>query len=350
MVAVSQRSGTHAGHCRRRRATAGMALVISWLGCGCSLSSLDHLQEGDDGSAGEARVESNTGGSSETPNPGSGGSAPGTGGTGSDSPTAGTGPDVSAAGTGTDVSTGGMGPEPSTGGTAGGPDCPLCELQATLIHRYSFNGTGTEATDSVGNAHGTIVDASLDGSGSLTLDGGAESQYVDLPDRIVSVLPSATFEAWVTWQGGDSGQRVFDFGDQNTGRSNGGQSYVFLSAKSQLSGTLRAAFRRADSQEDSVSDSTELALGSVSHVAVVVDPDTETISLYRDGVLRASDDISGTLSDINDVNVWLGRSQFESDAWFSGTFYEFRIYGTALTEAQVSTSYEAGPDATLAAT
>ena len=170
-----------------------MALVISWLGCGCALSSLDHLQEGDDGSAGEARVESNTGGSSETPNPGSGGSAPGTGGTGSDSPTAGTGPDVSAAGTGTDVSTGGMGPEPSTGGTAGGPDCPLCELQATLIHRYSFNGTGTEATDSVGNAHGTIVDASLDGSGSLTLDGSAESQYVDLPDRIVSVIGPGSY-------------------------------------------------------------------------------------------------------------------------------------------------------------
>jgi hypothetical protein len=71
--------------------------------------------------------------------------------------------------------------------------------------------------------------------------------------------------------------------------------------------------------------------------------------LYRDGALRATDGFRGALSDINDVNAWLGRSQFEVDAWFSGTFHEFRIYNAALTEAQISASFEAGPDATLPA-
>jgi hypothetical protein len=222
----------------------------------------------------------------------------------------------------------------------------LCELGAALVHRYSFDGTGTQATDSVGSAHGTIVDAALDGSGSLELDGATESQYVDLPDGIISVLSGATFESWVTWQGGGFWQRIFDFGDQTTGGTLEGDSYVFLSPNGW--NTTRAAIKLSGSAEDNVSGA-ELPQGSVNHLAVVVDPDTQTLSLYWDGTLQASDNFTGALSDINDVNVWLGRSQFEVDAWFSGTFEEFRIYNAALTEAQISTSFEAGPDATLAA-
>jgi hypothetical protein len=40
----------------------------------------------------------------------------------------------------------------------------------SLLHRYSFDGTGTTVTDSVGTAHGSLVGgAKLDGSGVLTL-------------------------------------------------------------------------------------------------------------------------------------------------------------------------------------
>jgi hypothetical protein len=64
-------------------------------------------------------------------------------------------------------------------------------------------------------------------------------------------------------------------------------------------------------------------------------------------VLRQSGAFSGALSAISDTNVWLGRSQFEVDAWFSGTFDEFRIYGAALSGVQIQASFDAGPEADL---
>jgi uncharacterized protein len=52
-----------------------------------------------------------------------------------------------------------------------------------------------------------------------------------------------------------------------------------------------------------------------------------------------------SLSQLRDVNNWLGRSQFILDPEFAGTYYDFRIYSTALTQAQISASLAAGPDA-----
>src|SRR5262249_36124436 len=40
-----------------------------------------------------------------------------------------------------------------------------CALKAALVHRYSFTGTGTTVTDSVGTANGTVVNTTLNGNG-----------------------------------------------------------------------------------------------------------------------------------------------------------------------------------------
>ena len=51
------------------------------------------------------------------------------------------------------------------------------------------------------------------------------------------------------------------------------------------------------------------------------------------------------LTVINDINNWLGRSQFIADAELQGTYYEFRIYSGALTPELIDISYLGGPDA-----
>jgi hypothetical protein len=56
---------------------------------------------------------------------------------------------------------------------------------------------------------------------------------------------------------------------------------------------------------------------------------------------------TGQLSQISDVNNWLGRSQYSNDPELNATFDEFRIYDVALTAAQIQTSATAGPDATF---
>lgn len=50
------------------------------------------------------------------------------------------------------------------------------------------------------------------------------------------------------------------------------------------------------------------------------------------------------LSDIEDVDNWLGRSQYEDDPVFNGEFDEFRIYGAALTADEIERSANAGPN------
>jgi hypothetical protein len=68
------------------------------------------------------------------------------------------------------------------------------------------------------------------------------------------------------------------------------------------------------------------------------------LRLYLDGDEAGSKALSGSLSGIHDINNWLGRSQYSSDADFGGTLYEFRVYNAALTAGQIALSYGDGPD------
>jgi hypothetical protein len=58
---------------------------------------------------------------------------------------------------------------------------------------------------------------------------------------------------------------------------------------------------------------------------------------------------TGTIASLVGTNNWLGRSNYTtaSDAYLGGTINEFRIYNVALTPAQLITSRDAGPNATI---
>ncbi len=214
-----------------------------------------------------------------------------------------------------------------------------------LIHRYSFSGTGSVATDTAGGADGTIVGTQLDGSGILPLNNTAN--HVELPAGIVSRLEDATLEAWLTWSGDGEWQRIFDFG----GLSDWGdpQSYIFLSPHTR--GTppgLTLSFSTNDSDnagyvrlEDSLPSNT------AAHVAVVVDGNSRKATLFVDGEFQKDGVMYLPLSAINDEYNTLGRSLFGDDPDFHGSFDEFRIYDAALSADEVSLSFERGPDAAL---
>ena len=117
-------------------------------------------------------------------------------------------------------------------------------LTAGPVHRYSFNGN---ANDSVGGAHGTLVDntgSSSYANGQLVLGNtGSENSanntgdYVDLPNGIISALAdNGTFETWTTWE--DTGaywQRIFDFGTSNGGEDvsvgSDNSTYLFMTPR-----------------------------------------------------------------------------------------------------------------------
>jgi len=227
------------------------------------------------------------------------------------------------------------------GGGGCGGDCQT--LKATLVHRYSFNGTGVVVTDSVGGASGKAVNATLVGDGKLPLSGGATNAYVDLPNGIISALTNATFEAWLVWDGGDPWQRIFDFGSNAVGedKQGNGATYLFLTP-SAGSSYLRAAYSTSgNTAETMVQTSGSLTTGQSEQVALVVDDTNNLMSLYVDGVLASAVAYDGHLASLQDVNNWLGRSQFP-DVSLSGSFDEFRIYGAALTAKQIMLRYSSG--------
>ena len=69
------------------------------------------------------------------------------------------------------------------------------------------------------------------------------------------------------------------------------------------------------------------------------------VVLYRNGAFEGSVAFADSLSLLNDINNWLGRSQYAVDPSFSGTFHEFRIYNVALSAPAIQTSFLGGPDA-----
>jgi hypothetical protein len=282
---------------------------------------------------------------------GASGAAPSNGGVAGTESVAGSGGTSTA---GTAGSGGTQGGAAGAGGT--GPCAECAALRAALAHRYDFEGSGSVVTDRVGTAHGAVVGgatlSSSGGKGVVVLNGGTTGSYVDLPNGIVSSLASATFEAWLTWTGGDAWQRIFDFGDSNAASPEDapadGKSYLFVTPMTDANsgGLLRAVYSLdggAAAAETRVDAAGALPVG-LAQVVVVIDATAGQLLLYRDGEQAGEQPFTLALASINDVNCWLGRSQYDADPELDGTFHDFRIYDAALTPAQIAASFAGGPD------
>lgn len=315
------------------------------------------------GGAGEGGVTENSGGAGKN-DAGSGG----VGGSGGVATSGGVGGSGGVSGNGVSAPTGGGAASAgasANGGAAGSgvdacPDDPaktepgvcgcgaseVCaRLKQTLRHRYAFDGTGAVADDGVGAADGMIVGTALTGSGSVALSG--TDQFVDLPNGLISALQSATFEAWATVAAGiGTYSHIIDFGSSTAaeGSQGTGRSFLFLAPGSNASDVLRAAVSLNGSGGERIVDAPFIAAGARTHLAIVFDDAADTLLLYRDGSLKGSVSVTMQLSMIADVNNWLGRSQFASDADFRGSIHEFRIYAVALTAAELELSAALGTD------
>jgi hypothetical protein len=232
----------------------------------------------------------------------------------------------------------------------------ICTLKTSMLHRYSFAGTGTQVMDSIGTADGTVMNAQLSGKGTVVLSGGGTDQYVSLPAGIVRQLTNATLEVWLTWDGGGPWQRIFDFGDsdQKAGLQGQAVSNLYVTPQAMPAAAfpgpwvMTAGFKRAEQMpidELHLVAAKALVTGALVQLALVIDADNHQMSLYRNGAKETSTSFVGSLSTLNDVNNWLGRSQYADDPSLGATLHEFRIFGAALSLAALQASFTAGPDA-----
>lgn len=236
-------------------------------------------------------------------------------------------------------------------------------LGGALVHRYTFNGVGTTVTDTVNGWDANLVNGATMSGGSVSLGGGTTDEFVNLRNKILSKLTSVSLEAWVTWAGPSGGawQRVFDFGDDDSmveGNQGAGRTYLFMTPAlpdGDPDGPVaRVAFQgpavQSVQREVRLTATRALDQGRQVHVVFTFDDVLKRLVLYIDGevdverTLDPSADPTMSLSDINDINCWLGRSQYQADADFGGSIDEFRIYSSALTALQVRTSNIAGPN------
>jgi hypothetical protein len=227
-----------------------------------------------------------------------------------------------------------------------------------LVHRWSFNGN---LEDSVGNADGILVDPQGIATWSSTrlnvsANSGQSSDqspftsgaYVDLPNSIISTLGgSATFEWWGTVSRNRTWAEIFSFGRSSGGENSSvgavNQEYITLIPQSG-DNTLRLTHREGGTQTESSVNGAVPETGDEYHFTVVWDDAANVQRLYVNGALVGSSSLAIDLVDIEDVNNWLGRSQW-ADPLFDGYHNEFRIYNRALTTTEVASSYADGPDA-----
>jgi hypothetical protein len=204
-----------------------------------------------------------------------------------------------------------------------------------IVANYTMDGN---LQDSSGrNNHGkagteiSYTDA-LPGHGqALALNG--TNGYVELPiGSVINSLSNMTISMYANFAGTGGGwQRVFDFGS-------GATSYMFFcpSGGGNVTSPMRFAItKNGGANESQLNASSALPLGW-HHVAIVIDGAAMTMRLQVDGSVVATGATAVLPKDLgNTTQNWLGRSQYEADAYYGGLVDDFRIYNRALSVGEV---------------
>ncbi len=213
----------------------------------------------------------------------------------------------------------------------------LAWAHPALAHRYSFT---SNAWDSIGMAHGTLMGNATVANNALQLT-GATGDYVNLPGGLVSGASAVTIEFWATFGANGYGAPVCDFGDI-TGSV--GQNHLWFSPHSPPGGRQRLGL--STTLGTVAFDSPGTLDNRAVHVVCVADPATGYSGIYTNGVLEnIATNAWPALTNVSSAWSFIGRSLSSSDAWLNATIDELRIYDGRLTPEEIAADYRFGPDA-----
>lgn len=203
--------------------------------------------------------------------------------------------------------------------SADGWPVPQGDWQAS----YPFD---IDARDQNGAFNGTLENGASvvdDATRGKVLNLSGSDQHVMFP---LSVGNCRTITAWVKWNGGPAYQRIFDFGG-------GTNNYMFLTPAA-ASGKLRFAIKGGGA-EQILEGPAALPVNQWCHVAVTLGADNKG-TLYLNAAPVASGTIDIPPWDLLSRNLYLGKSQFADDPYFSGRIDDFRVYGRALSGGEIA--------------
>jgi autotransporter-associated beta strand protein len=244
------------------------------------------------------------------------------------------------------------------------PGITATQIPRPPIHRFSFNNAagaaadGTVVTDSLGGLTAVIrgTGATFDGSG-VVLPGGTSASsgaYIDLPNGIVSSKSRISLEIWSTQTATQSWCRLMSFNTTTAGEvTSTGNPPAFDGAESlavmanlgtagdykieRLGGTF------PNGADERISEGATVLNTQLHHV-VTYDPAAAEWRIYRNGFLMEVLPETQGPTTLEDVNNWIGRSEFNADNRFQGVIDEFRVYNYALNESQIRGNFNAGPN------
>lgn len=199
--------------------------------------------------------------------------------------------------------------------------------QNALVARYEFEENTKDSTENINN--GAVLSAtyttSFSGLNAIDLNGSTD--FVQLPTKIAN-HKSMTISTWIYWRGGDTWQRVFDFGNNEN-------EYMFLTVRSNESNKIRFAIKNGgDEQTLTAGSSMTTNRNKWAHLAVTMGEDS--VAIYLNGELIASStDISIRPTDFKPFRNYIGRSQFSTDPTLKGYIDDFRIYNYAMSYKEI---------------
>lgn len=245
-------------------------------------------------------------------------------------------------------------------------------------HRWQFNQSaaaapaGTTITDSVSGAVATVrgQGATFTGTG-LRLPGGTTGNtdansiaaYLDLPNGLFSSMPNFTIEIWATPLSAKNWMRVIDIGrateagdglgapGEYTGTPGspapgGTSSYDNLMLSAANGNNLNNQRFEAKLAGTAVTADSNLGTiaGELHHYAITF-ADTATggiVKWFRDGVLIKTLSVGFHSASLQDVNNWLGRSQWSGDDMAHIEYHDIRIQSAAIADGEVAGNYRIG--------
>jgi hypothetical protein len=200
-----------------------------------------------------------------------------------------------------------------------------------LVASYAFEN---DLSDSSGNGFdGTATGDPnyVEGYAGLALTFDGVDDYVDLPiGSAISEMDNATISMWVNFTNtGGVWQRVFDFGTGPTVN-------MFLTPRNG-SGPMRFAITTGGSGAEDQTDAPDIMPRDWHPVAVVMNADNTTHSLYLDGeVIAKNTHAVNKPSSLGETTQnYLGKSQY-ADPLYVGSLDNFSIYNRALSPEEVA--------------
>jgi autotransporter-associated beta strand protein len=216
-----------------------------------------------------------------------------------------------------------------------------------LANRYSFT---TDTTDSIGGQTGTNFGNAAVANGHLVLD-GTTGTYMQLPANLFasSNATALTVEYWATYGVNPNNVYAFAFGYTNYVINSGivGINYVTYSPHNSSGQTL------SSSPSDPTFAQSVSAAGNFDgrtvHVACVIDPPNQALSVYTNGILEAvKTNFTVNLGNVNDQLSFIGRSLWAADPYLVANIDEIRIFKGALSSITIKQSFNQGADTVLA--